>query len=141
MALFGKFWQLLKFCNTSPPPVAPRRPAQPRPTALQVQHIPGRKSSNPANPRDPLSQPQRAHDHGNSFSGSEGQPHSAICESSLAPGSTVAQHHVRLPLPRDKAAVQATAIGASGTQRRKRSNQETLLYRIGQEKTPLALKV
>jgi hypothetical protein len=80
MALFGKFLQLLKFCNLTAAAVTPRRPAQPRPTALQVQHIPGRKSTNPANSRDPLSQPQRAHDHGNSFSGSEGQPHSAICE-------------------------------------------------------------
>ena len=123
-------------CNLTAAAVTQCRPAQPRPTALQVQRIPGRKSSNPANPRDLLSQPQRAHDHGNSFSGSEGQPHSAICESTLAPGSTVAQHHVRLPLPRDKPAVQALAIGASGTQQMRRSNQETFLYRIGQEKTP-----
>ena len=37
---------------------------------------------------------------------------------------TVAQHHVRLPLPRDKPAVQALAIGASGTQQMRRSNQK-----------------
>ena len=86
MALFGKFWQLLKICNLT----AACRPAPPRaaaPHSAASTAIPGRKSSNPANPRDPLSQPQRAHDHGNSFSGSEGQPHSAICESTLAPGS------------------------------------------------------
>jgi hypothetical protein len=35
-----------------------------------------------------------------------------------------------------KPAVQALAIGASGTQQMRRSNQETFLYRIGQEKTP-----
>ena len=35
-------------------------------------------------------------------------------------------------------AVQEPAIGASDTQRRRRSNQETPRYRIGQGKTPLA---
>lgn len=69
-----------------------------------------------------------------------GQPQSTTCESTLAPGCTVAQHHLRLPLPRDKPAVQAPAIGALGTQRRRRGNQETLRYRIGQEKTPVAPK-
>ena len=33
-----------------------------------------------------------------------GQPQCAICESTLAPGCTVAQHHLRLLLPRDKPA-------------------------------------
>ena len=52
--------------------------------------------------------PQLAHDHGNIFSGREAA-HSATTErslrinfeSTLAPGSTVAQHHLRLLLPRD----------------------------------------
>ena len=69
-----------------------------------------------------------------------GQAQSATCESTLAPGSTVAQPHLRSPLPRDKPAVQAPAIGAPGTQRRRRSTQETPRYGIGQENTPVAPK-
>jgi hypothetical protein len=40
-----------------------------------------------------------------------GQPQSATCESTLAPGSTVAQQHLRLPLLRDKPAIQAPVLG------------------------------
>ena len=68
------------------------------------------------------------------------QPQSATCESTLAPGSTVAQPHLRSPLPRDKPAAQAPAIGASGTQRRRRCAQETPRDGIGQENTPVAPK-
>jgi hypothetical protein len=39
------------------------------------------------------------------------QPQSATCESTLAPGSTVAQQHLRLPLLRDKPAIQAPVLG------------------------------
>ena len=63
-----------------------------------------------------------------------GQPQGVIRESPHAPGSTVAQHRRRSPLPRDNPAVQAPAIGASGTQRRRRRHQETPRYRIGTEK-------
>ena len=69
-----------------------------------------------------------------------GQPQGVIRESPHAPGSTVAQPNRQSPLPRDNPAVQAPAIGASGTQRRRRRHQETPRYRIGQEKTPLAPK-
>jgi len=44
------------------------------------------------------------------------------------------------PLPRDKPAVQAPNHGASGIQQRRRSNQETPRYRIGQRQTPVAPK-
>ena len=66
-----------------------------------------------------------------------GQPQSATCESTLAPGSTVAQPHLRSPLPRDKPAAQAPAIGASGTQQRRRCTHRD---GIGQENTPVAPK-
>ena len=69
-----------------------------------------------------------------------GQPQGVIRESPHAPGSTVAQHRRRSPLPRDNPAVQAPTIGTSGTQRRRRSNQETPRYRIGTEETPVAPK-
>ena len=81
--------------------------------------------------------PLAAHDHGNSFSGSEGQPHSAICESTLAPGSTVAQHHLRLLLPRDNPPFRPRS-GCFGDPTKEKEQLRN--YRIGQEKTPLAPK-
>ena len=69
-----------------------------------------------------------------------GQPQGVIRDSLHAPGSTVAHPRHQSPLPRDKPAAQAPAIGASGTQRRRRCAQETPRDGIGQENTPVAPK-
>jgi hypothetical protein len=60
------FWEFLATSATSPLPLS-----SPRSRRHSCKHIHIPESSNPANPRDPLSRPQIAHDHGNRFSGSE----------------------------------------------------------------------
>ena len=136
MALFGKFWQLLKFCNlTAACHPAPPRAAAPHSAASTspaesraIQRIQGIRSPNRRELMIMVAASQ-------GVKPLTGQPQRATCESTLAPGSTVAQHHVRLPLPRDKPAVQALAIGASGTQRRRRSNQGSVRRKLLKEKS------
>ena len=129
---FGNFCKVL----LQPTAAAPRRAAAA--TARCCERIPG-DSRAIQRIRGIRAYPQIAHDRGSSISGSEAA-HTATTERNLrinactrlCDSSTVAQPHLRSPLlPRDKPAVQAPAIGAPGTQRRRRSNKETCRYPMG----------
>ena len=58
-----------------------------------------------------------------------GQPQSATCESTLAPGSTVAQQHLRLPLLRDKPAIQAPRCLGDPVKAKKQARNSSLSNR------------